>query len=499
MSAVRSNIFANAAGNAVGLLVLLGAVPIYLNTLGPEAYGLVGLFSALTAASLSLDFGLGFTINREMARLSVGEPKPEDADAVTTLHAACWVIGGGLGAAVVVVAPSLATSWLSFSRLSTGDVTRSLRLMGGAVALLVARNFYLAALNGLQRQGLANLCQAGGLAARALATVLALVFIGARPLVFFTTQLALLVAETAMAAATLRRVMPVAARGGRVGLAAIRQRVGFGAGVTGTMVLALALTYMDQAILSRALPLSEFGYYTLACAMAGALGYAVQPVTTAVYPRLSQLVEQRDTAAVSHAYHVFSQVVAVLVLPVGLVMTCFPHEVLELWTRNAEAARGAAAVLSLRSLGMSINALMHVPHVLQLAFGWSSLGAAVNAVALVVVTPATIALAVRYGGVGAAAVWVGLNVGYLVLGMGRMHRRLLVGERARWYAGTLLPAAAVAAVVLASRLTMPEALPPAATLAWLGLTATVAGLAALASAPAARAPWQRATARWRSR
>lgn len=499
MSVVRGNIAANTAGTAVGLVVLLGAVPVYLNALGAEAYGLVGLFSTLTAASVSLDFGLSFTINREMARLSVGARDPDDAHAIATLHAACWLVGAAIGAVVIVAAPYVATSWLSFWRLSVGEVTRSLRLMGAAVVLIVARNFYVAALNGLQRQGLANLCQAGGLAARALCTILALRYLGARPLVFFGMQLALLVAETAAAAVTLRRVMPGAGRGGRVRVAAVRQRVGFSAGVTATMVLALALTYMDQAILSRVLPLSEFGYYTLACALAGALGYAVHPVTTALYPRFSQLVEQRDTAAVSEAYHLFSQVVAVLVLPVGLVIACFPREVLELWTHNAEASRGAAAVLSLRSLGTSINALMHVPHVLQLAFGWSSLGAAANAVALIVVTPATIVLAVHYGGVGVAAVWVGLNVGYIVFAIGRMHRRVLVGERARWYAGTLVPGAAVAAVVVTSRLTMPEALPPAATTAWLALTCAVATAAALASAPAARTPWHRAAVRWRSR
>jgi O-antigen/teichoic acid export membrane protein len=253
------------------------------------------------------------------------------------------------------------------------------------------------------------------------------------------------------------------------------------------MLLGLALTSMDQVILSRVLPLSEFGYYTIACTMAAALGYVVQPVTTAVYPRFSQLVERGDTPALTEAYHLYSQVVAVLVLPLGLLLACFPGEVLALWMRDAAVARDTGPVLGLRALGTSLNTLMHVPHVLQLAFGWSSLGAYANAVAVVLVAPAMVVLARWYGGVGAALAWVGLNVGYLVLAMARMHRHVLVGQGRRWYAGTLAPGAAVAVVVLASRAAMPPGLGAAATVGWMAATYVLAAAAALLAAPVARA------------
>jgi len=54
VSTVARNIAANAAGAAVGLGVLLLAVPLYLRLLGPEAYGLVGLFATLMAAARTL-------------------------------------------------------------------------------------------------------------------------------------------------------------------------------------------------------------------------------------------------------------------------------------------------------------------------------------------------------------------------------------------------------------------------------------------------------------
>jgi O-antigen/teichoic acid export membrane protein len=262
--------------------------------------------------------------------------------------------------------------------------------------------------------------------------------------------------------------------------------LGFSGGIAGTMLLALALTATDQVILSAVLPLAEFGYYTLAVAVAGALGHVVHPVTTAVYPRFSQLFERGDGQRAAEDYHFFSQLVAVVVLPLGALLVVFPAEVLGLWTRDAEVVRHAALVLSLRALGTVLNTLMHVPHVVQLAFGWSSLGVRVNAVAVLIVVPATLALSVRGGGPGAALVWIALNAGLLLFTMTRMHRRVLPGELPRWYGHLLLPTLAVATVGLTARAAMPEALGPTARLAWLLATGALTAAVALAAAVTVR-------------
>jgi hypothetical protein len=146
----------------------------------------------------------------------------------------------------------------------------------------------------------------------------------------------------------------------------------------------------------------------------------------------------------------------------------------------------AATVLSLRAVGTVLNALMHVPHVVQLAFGWSSLGASANAIALVLMVPTTIALSRAWGGVGAALAWIGLNVGMLSVAMALMHRRVLRGELARWYARLLPPALAVALVAGMARALMPDGLPAPARLAWLAVTAAASAAAALAATPTVR-------------
>lgn len=484
---VARNILANVAGGAVGMAVLLVVVPVYLRLLGAEAYGLVGLFTTVMAASTALDLGLGATLNREAARLTA---RPRDdgvaRDVAITLEAGGWGVGLLVGALFAAAAPAIAGRWLNLSTLSADEVRTALLLMAAALPALIARGTYLAGLNGLQRQARANFVQMGGTAVRAGATVAALSLLAPTVVVFFATQAALLYIEALVAAVALRHALPAAARGGRVRVSALRSVMGFSAGVSGTMLLGFALTSVDQIVLSTILPLGEFGYYMLAVAAANATGQLVQPVTTAVYPRFSQLVEHGDIRALAEEYHFFSQLVAILVLPLAGVLVFFPGDLLTLWTRDERLATAVATVLGLRAVGTALNALMHVPHVLQLAFGWSTLGAGVNAIALVVVAPATIGLSLLWGGTGAAAVYVGLNAAALTLAMGRMHRRVLPGELARWYGRLLGPAVAVAGVVVLSRATMPELLDPTERLAWLAATGGLGATVALTAAGSVR-------------
>jgi len=479
---VFRNIAANVGGSALSMLALLVVVPIYLRLLGAEAYGLVGLFTTVTVAALALDLGLGATLNREAARMRARGESASFGDLVATLEVGAWGLGLLFGAAFAEAAPAITGRWLTFSMLTPGEVTRSLYLMALALPALTARTVYLAGLNGLEHQGRANLLMATGTGLRALTTVAALVLVRPTITTFFLAQLALLYVEVAAFRFTLLAALPEAARHGRIRPASARPTLGFSGGVAGTMLLALGLTSVDQVILSAILPLAQFGYYMLAVAAANALGQIVQPITTAVYPRFSQLVERGDTPRIADEYHFFSQLVAVVVLPVGCLLAFFPGEVLALWTRSPDAARQAAAVLGLRATGTMLNALMHVPHVMQLAVGWSTLGAAVNAV----VIPSTVALGLAWGGVGAALVWTALNLAMLLFAMSRMHTRVLPGELARWYGHVLLPAAAVVVVFAVSRTAMPETPAPAVRLAWLAVTAVLAAAAALAAATTVR-------------
>ena len=81
---------------------------------------------------------------------------------------------------------------------------------------------------------------------------------------------------------------------------------------------------------------------------------------------------------------------------------------------------------------------MYVPYDVQLAYGWTKLTLKVNLIAILVVVPAILIVAPRFGAVGAAWAWLVLNLGYLVIAAQRMFLRILPDQKRLWYAEDLL-------------------------------------------------------------
>jgi len=88
---VRNNIIANFAGKAWRAVFALAFVPIYVSIMGVEVYGLLGMFISISAIFALLDLGMGATLGRELARLSVIENSEQESRNLTrTFETIYW-------------------------------------------------------------------------------------------------------------------------------------------------------------------------------------------------------------------------------------------------------------------------------------------------------------------------------------------------------------------------------------------------------------------------
>jgi len=99
---------------------------------------------------------------------------------------------------------------------------------------------------------------------------------------------------------------------------------------------------------------------------------------------------------------------------------------------------------------------MLLPYTLQLAYGWTKLAFYKNVVAVIFLVPLMVWMVQMYQGIGAAWVWIILNLGYFIFEVPIMHRRLLKGEMGKWYRrDVFLPILIVSAIVLIAREILP--------------------------------------------
>lgn len=455
---LKRNLTANYLGQGWVALMGLAFIPLYIKYLGIEVYGLIGLFAMLQAWLGLLVMGMTPTLGREMARFTGGSHSNESIrDLLRSIEIIALGIALLIAGSVSYGSNWIATSWLKAEALPVDVVAQALAIMGLVTALRFVEGVYRSAIVGLQRQVLFNVVNSTMATLRGVGAVGILVWVSPTLEAFFLWQGAISIATLGILAITTYGSLPRGERAGRFSFEALRGVWRFAGGMMGITFLALLLTQVDKILLSKLLSLSEFGYYTLAAAVAGALFMLIGPITQAFYPKFCELHARNDQAALADAYHKGAQLVSVIAGSAAIVLILFSETFLHLWTQDAELASRVAPLLSLLMIGNLLNGLMYVPYHAQLAHGWTSLGVYVNSAAVIFIVPAILWAVPRYGAEGAACVWVMLNAGYALIAVQFMYRRILSQEKWRWYRqDVLLPLASTFGAVGLIKLVWPN-------------------------------------------
>ncbi|MCI0558835.1 MAG: hypothetical protein MN733_10085, partial [Nitrososphaera sp.] len=130
MSTVAVNISANYAGKLCSVLFGLVFVPIYINCLGAEAYGLIGLYATLQIVFMMADLGVGNAFTREAARLSALEGQEQHLrDLCRTCEVIMLAAGFLATLSLAVLSHYLAVQWLQAERLPIKAIRESMLMM----------------------------------------------------------------------------------------------------------------------------------------------------------------------------------------------------------------------------------------------------------------------------------------------------------------------------------------------------------------------------------
>jgi O-antigen/teichoic acid export membrane protein len=459
-ASVNRNVVANFLGSAWAALIGLAFVPVYIRLMGIESYGIVGVLASLQAIFAILDLGLSQTASREMARLSTD---PRNAcvmgDTARTIEAVYWCASFAVAFFVFALAGFVSQSWLSPEHLSRASLREAIWTIALVIGLRWPVALYTGAIIGLQRQVLLNALLAGFATVQGLGAVAVLWFVDATVQSFLLWQAVIALAQVCLLRAVLYNCI------GSPQTPKFRKEIllrlwRFAAGMSSIALVSVLLTQTDKILLSKFLSLSDFGYYVFATNVAAGL-YAITSAIFAAYqPRLTAVATQTDQSTLARTYHQACRSMALALIPAGAMLAFFSAEIVALWTGDPSIVANSSLLISLLAVGNVLHGLMHIPYALQLAFGWTRLALVSNVISVIFLVPAIYFSTVQWGAVGAAAIWVLLNICYVCISIHYMHHRLLPREKGRWYLQDVIkPVAAVSVVAGGARMVISGDLP----------------------------------------
>ena len=427
-------------------------MPYYIDTMGAEAFALIGVFIALSNILSIIDMGISPTLNRELAAGSVSNNIEIMRNTLRSLEYIYIPMLALLALLLLALSPMIAEGWLNHNKLPVSVITQSIQLMSVVIALHFLINFYSAGILGLQLQVVFNIINAVMITIRYMGVIPIMLYFSPSPVVFFLWQLLVSLIHVFLVKSVLWNKISLSEHQPIFNPKIIHSIWRFSIGVSLINILGVLTMNMDKIFLSKMLSLEEFGYYSMASIIAMSIAPRLaSPFFTAFYPNFTQCIKLNARDKLISLYHQGSFLVAMATIPITVFIVFYANPILLLWTDSPVITEHTSTLLVLLTIGCFFNAIMYIPYAIQLAYGWTTLTIYSNAISLLSIIPLMIYLYSDYGVDGVAYAWLIVNLLATVIGINIMHNRLLKGEGTRWFIydnGLILLLVLIAVVIL---------------------------------------------------
>lgn len=431
MTRLTKNLIYNVAGQGVVLLLSLVAVRFIFRRLGDDVFGIIFFNLVLTSVLASaLELGISSTVVREVSGHMESEPA-YIRQLIRTASTLYWAAGLILVAVIWITAPILVTHWVNLRTIDPGTAATTLRILSGTALVVLPKGLYTSLFRGRQMMGVNNAIDVGTAFAQQAGILLLLLSGGHVYAVAAWISTSALLGVVTYVGVAARHFGPASLLPS-FSMSAIRRNVGFTGHMMVISVLSLVHVQAAQVIVSKLLPIAEFGFYGFASSTVNRATFVTGAAAQAAYPSFSSLFAAGDRHALMQQYRKLQDLVCYGTLPL-FAGICFAALPVFGYVFSQGVASRLLLPTSLLALGSWMNATINMPYMLSLAMGRPQIAARLNLYALIAVLPVTAALILRFGLPGAGFSWVFYHLFAYAYMVPKICRECLQSGTWAWY------------------------------------------------------------------
>lgn len=437
---LKRNVLANFAGGIWTAFLTLLVTPIQIHLLGIEAYGVIGFIATLQIVVGVLDLGLSSTLTREVAadHSSGWAASQVLLRTATTVY---WSFSALIGVVLVLGSGVVARSWFNPGTLGFDTLTQAVEAAGLYLALRWPVALYTGILAGAQRMDALNAIKIVSISVRLLGGIVA-ILIWRELIAFLAWTVVSAVVELILYFVAAHRVMPNLGWRPGFSVAALSSVAGFSSELGLLSILAIGLSQLDRLMISKMLPLEEFGFYSLAYTAAMGISLVISALSGALMPSFASAHSADARGALIARYQSANELMLFATGLVLFALAFFGRPLLALWVSPVAAAH-AWFPLTVLACGFWLSAAVSNPYTVCIASRRAHGPLLITIATGALYVPAMYWAIRRWGIDGAAFAWTLLNVSYVATYIPFVHRSLLRIPVLPWFSRLLLPFAAL--------------------------------------------------------
>ncbi|WP_232062225.1 oligosaccharide flippase family protein [Variovorax sp. PBS-H4] len=397
----------NVGGLALPLVVAVFTVPLLIEKLGHERFGLLALAWGLIGYAGALDLGIGRALTQKVSQLRGETNLALIPDVLATAGRMTLMAGLAGGFLIAVLAWTGAGSWIRVESTPPGEITNALLLLAVALPAQAMTATYKGMNEAFLRFMGVNLLRVGlGIVNFGGPYVVAL-FTPSLPWLVLT-----LVASRLLALLVFRRLaisclesLHHPRRIGSYSPGIARSLFAFGGWVTVSSIVSPVLVQADRFVIASALSAAAVSAYVLPYEVVVQSLILVGAVTSVMFPGLSRTIREKPDQWQPYFRKWLRRVGGLMAL-VCIALAVLLPLLLPPWIQgNLDPA--SIKVGQILCLGVFANAIGSMFYALLHARGRPDISARLHLIELPLFICALLLLVDRYGVVGAAWAWVG--------------------------------------------------------------------------------------------
>lgn len=430
---IKVNVIANFIGSFGVAILSFIFIPIYINYLGIEAYGIIGFYTAVLGFIQILDFGMSGTLNRSISKIRIDKNTQNTSlNLLKSFEVINILIALIICFTFLLLHEYFAFNWFNVITLDRTQLSHSLILIGLTIAFRWPTSIYIAAFKGLEKQVLINSLQLLYALASAIGVILLLKYYDNSIATYFQWHLFCTIIYLVILKVFLLYELKSFNVKGRFDLNALKKVKSFLTALGFITFFTAVYTHLDKIFISKLVSLEDFGYYSIGASIAAILYKLIYPVAGAVYPRIIQHIHREEELDIIKMFHKTNQMISLLVIPAGLTLIIFAEDLIWLWSRDLQLSKNVAPITRLLSLGTMMAGLTSTSNNYQLGYGYTKILFYQNLLSSILLVPLLYLMIYYIGIQGAALVWVIINSLNLTIAQYFFFARFLTGEARNW-------------------------------------------------------------------
>lgn len=396
----------------------IAVIPVYIKYFGAEVYGLIAFMLTLQMLMSLLDVGFSASLSREASRYRAGASELRFFHSFLTIILRVFLCSGiVLAFSIFFAASFLATQWLEVNELDLNLVTYLLQISALTIFCRWLATFFRSVLFGYE--DIIWLAKFTTVVAtlRFLLVVPLIVYWQIDVEFYFYYQFFVQLFELLVLVGRKHTLLPVAKETVTMSLfdEAFKAPVKFTLAAGGATILWLLISQADKFFASTFLSLADYGYFHVAVMAAGLITLITAPLVQAMQPRVTTFLATGDLDSALNIVRQLFDFMTVMSVSTVLVVYIFGFSLLRAWYGESGFAERTYQVFLIYSAATAVLAINSCSYILDYAAGKIRLRNYFSLAMLFLLLVAYPLSFYYFSSVGAAFVWLGINVLYFIV------------------------------------------------------------------------------------